>query len=99
MRSLLRFVRDEDGQDLTEYSLVVAFIALLSVAIFVTVGSSTSGIWGQASNALSGANTSVAAPPADAPPDSGDSDGGGHDHDHGGDGHGGDGHGGDGHGG
>ncbi len=46
MRSLLRFVRDEDGQDLTEYSLGVAFIALLSVAIFVTAGSSTSGIWG-----------------------------------------------------
>jgi Flp pilus assembly pilin Flp len=94
MRSLLRFVRDEDGQDLTEYSLGVAFIALLSAAIFVTAGSSTSGIWGQASNALSGANTSVSAPGGDAPPpavppDSGGGDGGGHRHDHGGDGHGG----------
>jgi Flp pilus assembly pilin Flp len=94
MRSLLRFLRDEDGQDLTEYSLGVAFIALLSAAIFVTAGSSTSGIWGQASNTLSGANTSVsspAAPVAPADPGGGDGsgDGGDHHHGHGGDGGGG----------
>ena len=100
MRSLLRFVRDENGQDLTEYSLAVAFIALFSVAIFVTAGSSTSGIWGQASNTLAGANTSLAAPVAPAAPgggagNDGGGDGGDHDHrDHGGDGHHGDGNGG-----
>jgi Flp pilus assembly pilin Flp len=95
MRSLRGFLREEDGQDLTEYSLGVAFIALLSAAIFVTAGSSTSGIWGQASNTLSGANTSLAAPAAPADPGNGGGgndggDGGGdHGHDHGGDGHGG----------
>ncbi len=102
MRSLLRFVRDEDGQDLTEYSLGVAFIALLSVAIFVTAGSSTSGIWGQANNTLAGANTSLAAPVASAAPaDPGNGgsgndggDGGDHHHDQGGDGSDDDGHGG-----
>jgi Flp pilus assembly pilin Flp len=98
MRSLLRFLRDEDGQDLTEYSLGVAFIALLSAAVFVTAGSSTSGIWGQASNTLSRANTSLAAPAAPVAPTDPGNGGGGNDgggdggHDHGGDGH--DGHGG-----
>jgi Flp pilus assembly pilin Flp len=100
MRSLLRLVRDDDGQDLIEYSLGVAFVALFSAAIFVTAGSSTNGIWGQASNTLAGANSSLAAPPPDSPPpaqppvapaDPGNGDGGGDGghHNHGGDGHGG----------
>ena len=99
MRSLLRFVRDEDGQDVIEYALGVAFIALTSAAIFASAGSSTSGIWGQANNTLAGANASVSAPPSDGPPtntsspDTGGGDGGDHHHD-GGDGHDGDGHGG-----
>ncbi len=28
---LLRFVRDEEGQDMTEYAFLVAFIALVAV--------------------------------------------------------------------
>ena len=95
MRFLLRFVRDEQGQDLVEYSLMVAFVALASAAIFAAAGSSTSGIWGQASNTLSGASTSLAAPAAPgAPADpgsggDGNHGGGDHNHDHGGDGGGG----------
>jgi Flp pilus assembly pilin Flp len=92
MRSLPRFVRDEDGQDLTEYTLGVAFFTLLSAAILLTAGSGTSGIWRQANNTLSGANTSLAAPvapvvPAD-PGNGGDGNGDGdhHHHHHGGDG-------------
>ena len=98
MRSLLRFLRDEDGQDLTEYSLGVAFVALASAAIFASAGSSTGNIWGQANNALAGANTSLAAPAAPADPGNGGggNNGGGDGGDHGGDGHD---HGGDHHGG
>ena len=88
MRSLIRFFRDENGQDLTEYTLGVAFFTLLSAAIVLTAGSGSSGIWRQANNTLSGANTSVAAPAAPVAPvnpgNGGGNDGG--DHHHGGDG-------------
>jgi Flp pilus assembly pilin Flp len=91
MRFLLRFVRDEDGQDVIEYALGVAFVALASAAFFASAESSTRGIWGQANNTLAGANTSAAAPPSDAPPPTtppgsggGDGDGGDHHHHHGG---------------
>ncbi len=49
------FVQDEQGQDLIEYTLHMAFIALASAAIFVYAGKSISGIWGTSSNQLSNA--------------------------------------------
>jgi Flp pilus assembly pilin Flp len=57
MRTLRRFLKDEQGQDLIEYSLLVAFICLASAAIFVDTGGSMTGIWGTASNQLSSANS------------------------------------------
>jgi Flp pilus assembly pilin Flp len=56
MNSLLTFLRDEEGQDLIEYTLLMAFIALASASIFVSAGGSISGIWGVSSNTLSTAN-------------------------------------------
>jgi Flp pilus assembly pilin Flp len=53
------FLKDEQGQDLIEYTLLMAFVALASAAIFVNAGSSISGIWGKASNQLANANTSA----------------------------------------
>jgi Flp pilus assembly pilin Flp len=49
------FVKDEQGQDLIEYTLLMAFIALASAAIFVNAGKSISTIWTGASNQLSNA--------------------------------------------
>ena len=49
------FLRDEQGQDLIEYTLLMAFIALASAAIFVSVGGSATNIWGAANNQLSNA--------------------------------------------
>jgi Flp pilus assembly pilin Flp len=59
MTSLLRFLNDEEGQDLIEYTLLMAFIALASASIFVSAGGSISGIWGAASNQLSTANANA----------------------------------------
>ena len=59
MISLRRFLKDEEGQDLIEYTLLMAFIALASASIFVSAGGSISGIWGSASNQLSTANASA----------------------------------------
>ena len=60
MSSLVRtiffnFLHDEQGQDLIEYTLLLAFIALASASIFVSVGNSTSTIWGTANNQLNAA--------------------------------------------
>ena len=56
----MRFVKDEQGQDLIEYTLLMAFIALASAAIFVNAGKSISTIWGSASTQLSNAATAAA---------------------------------------
>ena len=40
MNFLHRFLKDEQGQDLIEYTLLMAFVALASAAIFVSSGSS-----------------------------------------------------------
>jgi Flp pilus assembly pilin Flp len=55
----MRFVKDEQGQDLIEYTLLMAFIALASAAIFINAGSSIKGIWTSASTQLVNANTSA----------------------------------------
>jgi Flp pilus assembly pilin Flp len=53
------FLRDEAGQDLIEYTLLMAFVALASAAIFISAGGSIAGIWGAANTQLAAANTSV----------------------------------------
>jgi Flp pilus assembly pilin Flp len=51
----MRFVKEENGQDLIEYTLLMAFIALASAAIFINAGSSVNKIWSNASNQLANA--------------------------------------------
>jgi len=46
------FVKDEQGQDLIEYTLLLAFVALASAALFTSAGKSVSTIWTNASNNL-----------------------------------------------
>lgn len=59
MRQIYDFLNDEQGQDLIEYTLLMAFIALASAAVFVNAGKSVKGIWGAASNQLSAANVAA----------------------------------------
>jgi Flp pilus assembly pilin Flp len=54
----MNFVKDEQGQDLIEYTLLMAFVALASAAIFINAGNSIKGIWGQANSQLTAANAS-----------------------------------------
>jgi Flp pilus assembly pilin Flp len=49
------FWKEESGQDLIEYTLLMAFIALASAAIFVNAGGSINAIWGSGSTQLSNA--------------------------------------------
>jgi Flp pilus assembly pilin Flp len=58
MKSFLkRFWQEESGQDLIEYTLLMAFVALASASIFIGAGGSVSSIWISASNTLSNAVT------------------------------------------
>jgi Flp pilus assembly pilin Flp len=52
---MINLVRDEQGQDLIEYTLLLAFVALASAALFIGTGGSVSTIWGNASTNLSNA--------------------------------------------
>jgi Flp pilus assembly pilin Flp len=53
------FVKDEQGQDLIEYTLLLAFVALASAALFTQAGASVNKIWGAASTNLSNAANST----------------------------------------
>jgi len=55
------FREDDQGQDLIEYSLLLAFVSLASAALFVGAGGSVKGIWTVSSNQLSSAKTSAIA--------------------------------------
>lgn len=54
-----RFLCDEEGQDLIEYTLLLAFVCLASAALFISAGGSVSGIWTSANSDLASANTSA----------------------------------------
>jgi Flp pilus assembly pilin Flp len=47
---------DERGQDLVEYTLLLAFIALVGAAVFIGMGSTTSGLWTIVNSRLAAAN-------------------------------------------
>ena len=53
----LRFIKDESGQDLIEYTLLLAFIALASASLFTSAGGSISQIWQSGSTQLANAAT------------------------------------------
>jgi len=49
----IRFVREEQGQDLVEYTLLLAFVALASAALFIGAGATMKNIWTTANLTLS----------------------------------------------
>lgn len=50
-----RFWNDESGQDLIEYTLLMAFVALASAALFIGAGGSINTIWTSANDRLNSA--------------------------------------------
>ena len=60
MTTILRNLwNDDQGQDLIEYTLLMAFVALASAALFINAGTSVSKIWQTANNQLSTAAASA----------------------------------------
>ena len=56
---LVNFLREDNGQDLVEYTLLLAFVALASAALFINAGGSINGIWTTTNSILANANTAV----------------------------------------
>ena len=54
----LLFWKDERGQDLVEYSLIMAFIALAGAAAYIGMSRSMRGLWSVANSRLASANQS-----------------------------------------
>jgi len=59
MEQLKGFFRDESGQDLIEYTLLLAFVALASAALFIGAGGSVEGIWTATNGQLVAANSAA----------------------------------------
>jgi Flp pilus assembly pilin Flp len=57
MTFLRNFWKEEQGQDLIEYTLLMAFVALASAALFLGAGNSIKGIWTNMNTQLATANT------------------------------------------
>ena len=59
MNRLYDFFKDEQGQDLIEYTLLLAFVCMACAALFIGGGNSVSGIWASTNSRLVVANTSA----------------------------------------
>lgn len=52
---LWNFLREEEGQDLIEYTLLLAFMVVAAAAIYIGVGEKVQSIWTKADGALADA--------------------------------------------
>jgi Flp pilus assembly pilin Flp len=55
VRRVIALLQDEAGQDLVEYALLMAFIALFAVAVLHNMGTSISTLWNSLSSSASDA--------------------------------------------
>lgn len=60
-RIFREFWTDETGQDLIEYTLILAFVALAAVGVFSTASDSITGIWTKTQNKLTAADGAIPA--------------------------------------
>ncbi|WP_180538343.1 Flp family type IVb pilin [Nevskia soli] len=54
---LNNFWQEEEGQDLVEYSLLLAFIALAAIGVLTNVSKSVNGLWTTVNSSLTNANS------------------------------------------
>jgi len=57
-----RFIRRESGQDLVEYTLLVALVALAGTGLFMGAGTNASSVWSSANSVLALANSPTTSP-------------------------------------
>ena len=52
MSRMTEFLKGEQGQDLVEYTLLLAFVMMASAALYINAGGSVTGIWTAANSNL-----------------------------------------------
>jgi Flp pilus assembly pilin Flp len=57
--ALKAFWQEEDGQDMVEYALLLAFIALAAISLLSGAGTSIKGIFNTVNSTLTSANTAA----------------------------------------
>jgi Flp pilus assembly pilin Flp len=57
--AIFRFVRDERAQDMVEYALLLAFVAIASAALFIGSGDVVSAIWRKTNSRLTNVDASI----------------------------------------
>jgi pilus assembly protein Flp/PilA len=55
----VRFVREDEGQDIIEYSLLAAFISISAYLILGTIGTQVNGIYDKVGTATTSANNAI----------------------------------------
>lgn len=58
LRSVIEFWECQDGTDLVEYSLLLAFVCLVGAAAFVSMGRLSWGLWSTVNSRLAASNQS-----------------------------------------
>ena len=59
MNFIKRFWDNEEGQDLIEYTLIMAFVAIASAGLFLGAGNDVKGVWAVSNNQLAKANSAA----------------------------------------
>ena len=54
LQTIRKFIREEEGQDLVEYALLLVFLALAAIAVLPTLGSSVNRVFSQSNSSLNG---------------------------------------------
>ena len=49
---LQKLIRDEEGQDLVEYALLLVFLALAAIAVLPTLGKAVNNVFSQSASTL-----------------------------------------------
>jgi len=70
-RIISRILRDDQGQDLTEYTLLIAMVALAAFAIFISTGKTAAQVWKEAGATITSARVAATATGAPNPTDHG----------------------------
>lgn len=67
MELIRRFVKEEEGQGLVEYALIIGLISIVAIAALSAAGGSIGDMFDSVSNSLSGAKKTVDANTTPAP--------------------------------
>jgi Flp pilus assembly pilin Flp len=51
-----RFFKEEEGQDLVEYALLLVFLALAAIAVLPTLGKAVNNVFSQSASSLTSAS-------------------------------------------